>query len=365
METLKTANNANVTSKFSNTTGSGKVISTLKQFRVVNLGLCQSAPDFNAYLIDPTIVAITPGFNTREMGMGEEYYLLPEVAEHIHNIKMAYINGDYVEPIKVVIVDGVVTVRQGHCRLHAAREAVSEGHQITFLCNQLKMDEVDAEMQTLNGNKGMALSPVAIGASYLRLINTLGGMTLESLAIRENRQVSSIRQMMRLPGLPVELKKYIHSGVVSYFFVLELVDSLGESKAIEHIRTQLEVLQASADRGIKVPRSSNGALRVRPSTIKSPRVPPTLATQAVESIKMLNEQFFPQLKDVDFTTFDSDKEITISISLKTLNMLQTVRDTISEVAAKQLRKEERKRLKVQDESEPESDDQQEHDQTAA
>ncbi|CHY02738.1 Uncharacterised protein [Salmonella enterica subsp. enterica serovar Typhi] len=52
--------------------------------------------------------------------MGEAYYQLPEVADHLNNIKNAYIRGDYVDPIRVLIKDGIPYVRQGHCRLKAA-----------------------------------------------------------------------------------------------------------------------------------------------------------------------------------------------------------------------------------------------------
>ena len=52
------------------------------------------------------------GFNSREMGMGDDYYKLPEVEEHIYNIKNAYIRGDYVDPIRVRVIDGVPFVRR-------------------------------------------------------------------------------------------------------------------------------------------------------------------------------------------------------------------------------------------------------------
>ena len=44
--------------------------------------------------------------------MGDDYYKLPEVEEHIYNIKNAYIRGDYVDPIRVRVIDGVPFVRR-------------------------------------------------------------------------------------------------------------------------------------------------------------------------------------------------------------------------------------------------------------
>ncbi|MDA4819501.1 DNA-binding protein, partial [Enterobacter hormaechei] len=88
--------------------------------------------------INPSVVQISPGFNSREMGMGEAYYQLPEVVDHLNNIKCAFIRGDYVDPIRVLIKDGIPYVRQGHCRLKAALMAQAEGHtDLTILCIEM------------------------------------------------------------------------------------------------------------------------------------------------------------------------------------------------------------------------------------
>lgn len=83
---------------FSTVTGSGRFVSGMKQFRDANPDLCNEVTEQKAWAISPTVVQITEGFNSREMGMGEAYYQLPEVADHLNNIKNAYIRGDYVDP---------------------------------------------------------------------------------------------------------------------------------------------------------------------------------------------------------------------------------------------------------------------------
>lgn len=135
---------------FSTVTGSGRFVSGMKQFRDANPDLCNEVTEQKAWAISPTVVQITEGFNSREMGMGEAYYQLPEVADHLNNIKNAYIRGDYVDPIRVLIKDGIPYVRQGHCRLKAALMAVAEGHSnLTILCIEMKADEIQRLTETV------------------------------------------------------------------------------------------------------------------------------------------------------------------------------------------------------------------------
>ncbi|MFA9359433.1 hypothetical protein [Salmonella enterica] len=171
---------------FSVVTGTGRYVTGLKQFRDANPELCTEVSDQKAWAIHPSVIQVTPGFNSREMGMGDDYYKLPEVEEHIYNIKNAYIRGDYVDPIRVRVIDGVPFVRQGHCRLKAAMMACDEDHDITILCVEIKEDEIGCELATIDGNRGLALSPVALGESYRRL-HSLAGWSLERIAQRENK----------------------------------------------------------------------------------------------------------------------------------------------------------------------------------
>lgn len=56
---------------FSTVTGSGRFVSGMKQFRDANPDLCNEVTEQKAWAISPTVVQITEGFNSREMGMGK------------------------------------------------------------------------------------------------------------------------------------------------------------------------------------------------------------------------------------------------------------------------------------------------------
>ncbi len=58
--------------------------------------------------------------------------------------------------------------------------ACDEDHDITILCVEIKEDEIGCELATIDGNRGLALSPVALGESYRRL-HSLAGWSLDEL----------------------------------------------------------------------------------------------------------------------------------------------------------------------------------------
>lgn len=70
--------------------------------------------------------------------------------------------------------------------------AQAEGHtDLTILCIEMKADEISCELTTIDGNRGLALSPVALGESYRRL-QALGGWSLDRIAEREGRVVQPL-----------------------------------------------------------------------------------------------------------------------------------------------------------------------------
>ncbi|MGB3251515.1 DNA-binding protein [Buttiauxella gaviniae] len=334
---------------FSVVTNSGRVISGLKQFRDANPDLCMEIPDQKAYALHPSVIHITPGFNSREMGMGEDYYKLPEVAEHISNIKAAYIRGDYVDPIRIRIIDGIPFVRQGHCRLYGGREAIAEGHDVSILCVELKADELGCELATIDGNRGLALSPVALGESYRRLHNSLGGWSIERIAQRENKSPATISSMIRLTNIPVTLKTLIHANAISYVAVLELIDQLGESQAVEQINAKIAELEEAASKGIQIKRSASGQVRVTPALFKPAKVPAVLAVKAVEGVKVLNERLSQKLAELDIPEVNASnesEEINITLDLGTFDLLKKLAAEITEVENKQLRRVENRQAKL-------------------
>ncbi|HCJ9010172.1 TPA: DNA-binding protein [Escherichia coli] len=337
---------------FSTVTGSGRFVSGMKQFRDANPDLCNEVTEQKAWAISPTVVQITEGFNSREMGMGEAYYQLPEVADHLNNIKNAYIRGDYVDPIRVLIKDGIPYVRQGHCRLKAALMAVAEGHSnLTILCIEMKADEISCELTTIDGNRGLALSPVALGESYRRL-QALGGWSLDRIAEHEGKSNTTIAALIRLTGCCVYLKKLIHADAISYVAVLSLIDEFGETEAVARIEKMIADLEKADSSGIQIKKTPRGQIRVVPSDFKPARVPPVLATKAVEGVKLITTSLLQKLGDIELpevTDSSEDEEITFTLNRSMLEMLKNLQSEITESENKQLRRAENRQARLKGE----------------
>ncbi|MGV7963861.1 DNA-binding protein [Photorhabdus tasmaniensis] len=333
---------------FSTVTGSGRFVTGLKQFRDANPDLCTEVTEQKAWAVRPSVIQITPGFNSREMGLGDDYYLLPEVAEHIYNIKCAYIRGDYVEPIRVRIIDGVPYVRQGHCRIKAAMKVVDEGHDITILCVEIKEDEIGCELATIDGNRGLALSPVALGESYRRL-QSLGGWSLERIAQRENKSPTTISSLIRLTTCSIVIKKLIHADAISYVAVLSLLEQYGETEAIARIEKMIAELEQADANGIRVKKTPRGQVRLVPSDFKAARIPPVIATKAVEGVKLLTTSLLQKINDIELpelTDSSIDEEITFTLNRSMLEMLKSLQNEITESENKQLRRAENRQAKL-------------------
>ncbi|MCE9984682.1 DNA-binding protein [Leclercia adecarboxylata] len=332
---------SSVDTNYKTETASGKIIQSLRDFRKRNHDICQSSDENAAFFVDPNFVTLEPGFNAREMGMGWAYYELPEVRAHIENIKNAFINGEYVDPIKVKVLDGVLIVRQGHCRTIAAKLAQSEGHTvINFLCVETKNDEVGDELQTLDGNKGLALSPVAIGESYRRLTQGLGGWSPELLAQKQGVSVVTVNTYIRLTELSFELKKFIHAGVISHGQMLDMVSEMGQKETARFITERLAELQAQND-GIKLGQKPK-KLRITASAYKAPPVPPKLATKAVEGLKCFAPSLLEQLTEIP----DEQTEVTVKLDRNAIETLKMLQAEIKDFEDRQIRKMNKRNAKL-------------------
>jgi len=337
-----------------NMTGTGRVISGIKQFRDMNIDLCAEVSELKTYALHPGVIQVTPGFNSREMGMGADFYKLPEVAEHIANIKAAFIRGDYVDPIRIRFIDGVPFVRQGHCRLIAAQTALAEGHDISIRATEIKEDEVGCELATIDGNRGMALSPVALGVSYRRL-QEIGGWSLERIAQREGKSATAISALIRLASIPVYLKTLIHADAISYVAVLDLLDQFGETEAISRIEKLIADLEEASSKGVIVRKTPQGQVRLRPSDFKAPRIPPVLATRVVEGVKVINEQLLQKLNAIELpevTDSSADVEIPVTLNRSTIELLKSLASEITASENKALRRAEKRQAKLNGGTDP-------------
>jgi hypothetical protein len=262
---------------FISTERNGRLVKNLREFSDANPDICHKAVNGQPFLIDPRALGLVPNWNCREMGLGEAYYQLPKPAQHIQNLKAAFLNGGDIDPITVVIVEGRPIVRQGNCRTRAALLALQEsGLPILIRLREFQGDEIEQEWHSLDGAKSLQLCPVGRGTAYSRLVND-AGMSVEMVAQRENISDMAVRQLISLSNIDDELKILISKEVISYTLCLELIRDLGEKEALEKIRgelnAKLQVLAntANSTEGDSLPLNVSAAIAA-PDTRKSVRI---------------------------------------------------------------------------------------------
>lgn len=202
----------------------------------------------NGLIIDPSVVVEQEGFNTRTAGMGELYYSMPRVVEHLNSLADAYMEDPFsVTPIVVQMVNGVPVLRQGACRIRsiaiANRQLEAEGRErITRIrCEEFRGSASKAELFTLSGNSNLALSVVAEALSIKRLVEDKEEpKTFAELAKKRGKSEQHLRQMVRVLDLPSELQTMLVSDQVSMYVALDEYMYSGED-AVDNINKAISI----------------------------------------------------------------------------------------------------------------------------
>ncbi|HDT5898959.1 TPA: hypothetical protein QHC19_003501 [Raoultella ornithinolytica] len=186
----------------------------------------------NGLVMDPTHLNIIPGFNTRTAGLGEAYWELPEVKDHLARLAQQYADSPLEMAAMVVQVrDGQVVIRQGHCRHRAIplankiREERGEAPIDKIRVDELRGSDSKAELFNLKGNDQLPVSIVAQAESLYRLHNdSEEPMSIEELAKDRKISVTHVRKLLKVHTAPEALKGLIVKGVVAYYAALDVME---------------------------------------------------------------------------------------------------------------------------------------------
>lgn len=208
------------------------VPNSLKQVK----GFTRMGGDF-FWCEDISLIEEQEGFNPRN-------YEREDVAQHIRHFADAYKRGEDLGALEVVVIDGVVYVREGHCRRRGRLLAISEGAVLgRLVVKELKGDETEGDFRILSSQNGLKLSAVERAIIYRRLINR--GTSINELAIRENMTVVAVRNCLAVYDLPLSLKNSIEDGVITMTLALELFSEYG-TKAVDMIDSAIQIRREEA-----------------------------------------------------------------------------------------------------------------------
>jgi len=154
------------------------------------------------------------GFNLRD-------YDRPDTVKHIERLALAWARSEQFQPIEVQVVDGHCYVRDGHCRLRAARLAASRGAPIKRLpVIELKGNDQLACVRILTSNEQLKLSIIQRAHGYQRLRDF--NWSDEQIATHIGMTDTHVRETLRLLLLPGSIQVLLEKGVIKPFLALDL-----------------------------------------------------------------------------------------------------------------------------------------------
>ncbi|POA78727.1 hypothetical protein C1890_09370 [Pseudomonas sp. DP16D-R1] len=161
------------------------------------------------------------GFNLRD-------YERPDTVKHIERLALAWERSEQFQPIEVQVVDGHCYVRDGHCRLRAARLAASRGAPIKRLpVIELKGNDQLACVRILTSNEQLKLSIIQRAHGYQRLRDF--NWPDEQIASHIGMTDTHVRETLRLLLLPESIQTLLEKGVIKPFLALDLWRKYGDS----------------------------------------------------------------------------------------------------------------------------------------
>lgn len=182
--------------------------------------------------LSPDEIEEEEGFNLRD-------YDRADTIEHIENLAKAWASGAQMPPLEVKVKDGRCFVRDGHCRLRAARLANTRGAGIRRVSViELKGNEDEANIRLLTSNDSLKLTPIQRAHGYRRLRNM--GWELFEIARELKTSDTNIREACRLLDLPREIQQLIEDGAIAPLFGLKLFRTHGAAEALRLIGLAIE-----------------------------------------------------------------------------------------------------------------------------
>ncbi len=202
------------------------------------------------FTIDPDIVEIEPGYNLRTPG--------PRLDAHMERMYQAMKSGSSFPPIDVIVREGRIVVRLGHCRTLTARRLKAEGIPYLLQARHYRGDEIEQTFDLIGENQGLSQTPLEDGLGFLRLIRA--NISIDAIVKRSGISRTTVENGLILAEAPQEIKQMI------------IREEVGCHTAIDAIRTHKDkaasVLAAALERA-----KQRGKTKVTPKDTAAPRIP--------------------------------------------------------------------------------------------
>lgn len=200
-----------------------------------NKKLFPGVAKMTAFMLDPRLIAVEPGFNAR-----------PLDEEHVAEFVISIMAGGYIPPLVVKVIDGVPTVRDGHHRLEAYTRAIAKDADIKAIqVVEFTGNDAEAVALLVTSAGGMPLTPLQRGVQYKKLVKY--GWQNKQIADISGKTVQHVSDMLLLANSNNDVQQLVASGQVAAHVALKSVRSEGTG-AGKKLKEQLAKAQSGGAR---------------------------------------------------------------------------------------------------------------------
>lgn len=296
--------------------------------------LCETLKSQDESLVGETsLLWLSPDVLEEENGFNLREYDRTDTVTHIQSLKEAWKNGTQLPPLEVKIENGRCYVRDGHCRLRAARLAIAEGAPIKRIpVIELSGSAEASSLRILTSNQQLKLTLMQRARGYKRLRDL--GWSDQKIAKHICKTDTHVRETVRLLTLPSRLQELISLDVISPDMASKMFARYGE-KAVDYIdeayekqkKLQEEMLENEPS---KVP-SKTAPIKVSTKhiAVPAPRITKKMVSSMSTSVRSIHDAFEGNAK-VDSEAGVVDLKLPLELYDQFMSMAKTLKE-VSEV----------------------------------
>ena len=219
------------------TTSNMSDVNTIDALKKINPDALQKVMK-EVFLLDLDLLEEEEGFNPRD-------YNSPATIAHIESLAKQWADDpSQIPSLRVIIKEGRVLVRDGHCRRRGALIARARGTEVKQVrCERVSGDEFTQNLMILTSQEGLKLNSLELGVLYERYIQLMN-LSAEELGSRINKTGQHVRDILAVNALPASLKHRIANGVIGWSLALKLYRaSNDEAQLVKDIDDTQEMLE--------------------------------------------------------------------------------------------------------------------------
>ena len=192
--------------------------------------------------IDPRKIGEKPGLNARDMGS-------PQTIEHIEEICASILERGFLEarPLQIFSDKEGVWVSAGHCRLRAAKMAISRGAQILSvpcLIEPKTTNDLSRQLdQIADNNGGLELTALEAGAAVKKALSI--GWSIQKIAAHVGKSPSWVSQIVEFQSAPAEVHEIVKEGAISATLAARTIRERGNEEGSRDIRQAVQSAKAN------------------------------------------------------------------------------------------------------------------------